>query len=140
MKKIIFLLIILCLLVTGCENKMKQPEFTEIEWAGIDWEQIEISIDTTEMEFDIDGRTIVSKEDAIEIGEIILEKFHEKNKFKTYVLLAVVHSTKDNIWRFEYAVDERDKNVEVENIIFGDVGYVAVNGDNCEIIKAWIEE
>ena len=163
MKKVMILLMSLILFLAGCGNEpgssdvsdngsscntsnssnekepnMQEPKFVEIEWAGINWDQIEFPIDPKEIEIPIDVKTISTKEEAIRVGEAIIKNCWKNNKFPDYVFLTIVHSTKDNIWRFDYSIDQRDK--DVNDLIDCGGFYVAVNGINCETIKAWVDE
>ena len=117
---------------------MEKIEFVEIEWAGVEWDEIEFPIDPKEVEIPTDVKSISTKEDAISIGEVIIKNCWSNNKFLSYVLLTVVHSTEDNIWRFDYSIDQRDK--AVGDLIDCGGFYVAIDGNNCEIIKAWVDE
>jgi|GEM_PF-3765248 len=77
---------------------MQEPDFIEIEWLGIDWNLIEFPLDPKEIKIPADVSSIATKEDAIKVGGAIIENFWENGKFPDYVLLAIVHSTKENLW------------------------------------------
>jgi len=161
MKKILLILTFFTLFLSGCKENvgisgvsdiskpnntsdtrevpnMEKIEFLEIEKAGIEWDKIEFPINPKEVEFSADIKSISSKEDAISIGEAIIENCWNNNKFTTYVLLKVVHSTEDNIWCFYYSIDQRDK--DVDDLIDCGGFYVAIDGNDCNIIKAWVDE
>lgn len=120
------------------ENDMEVPKFTETEWSGIEWEKIEFPIDSKEVVIPKNVKAISTKEEAINIGKAIIKNFWENNKFTNYILLTVVHSTKDNVWRFDYSIDQR-KNTDGTYLLCGGF-YVAIDGSNCNVIKAWVEE
>ncbi len=117
---------------------MKEVEFIEIEQCGIDWEQIEFSIDLSTMDFLTEAKSVETRQDALMIGKALIEKCHENNKFMDYTLLSIVFSRQDDIWRFDYSVDQRHKHTEE----LEDCGnlYIAVHGSDGKLIKAWIEE
>lgn len=52
--------------------------------------------------------------------------------------VSIVHSTEDNVWLFEYSIDQRNKNVE--NLIDCGCLYIAIDGNKGTLIKAWVEE
>ena len=120
-------------------QNMRGPDFVEIEWTTINWDQIEFPIEQKKIEIPSDVKSIKTKEEAIVIGEAIIENCWKNNKHLDYALLAVIHSIKDNIWRFEYSVDQRDKNDDDE-VLLCEVFYVAMDGNDGKIIKAWVEE
>lgn len=117
---------------------MNEVQFVEIEKCGIDWEQIEFSIDLSTMDVCIEEKPIETKNDALIIGESIIDKCHENNMFIDYTLLSIVFSIHDDIWRFDYSIDQRYKHTdELEDC--GNL-YVAVHGSDGKLIKAWIDE
>ena len=149
MKKILVLMLLLLLLV-GCSNvsnnnnpskndSMDNTDITieETEWCDIDWDQIEFPIDLK-----IDAlkeiKPIDTNQRAINIGTRIIEELHRKGKYPEFTLCTIVHSTKDNVWRFDYSIDQR--NTDIDNLIECGVLYVAIDGNNGELIKAWITE
>ena len=133
----------------GCSNKggngekmnditKEEVSFVEIEQSGIDWDQIEFSIDLSTIDFFAEVKTIETKQDALIIGNNIIETCHEKNMFLDYTLLSIVFFKQDNIWRFDYSIDQRDRDIEeIEDC--GNL-YVAVRGRDGKLIKAWVEE
>ena len=149
MKKILVLMLLLLLLV-GCSNisnnnnpskndSMDNTDITieETEWCDIDWDQIEFPIDLK-----IDALKEIGPIDtnqrAINIGTRIIEELHRKGKHPEFTLCTIVHSTKDNVWRFDYSIDQR--NTDIDNLIECGVLYVVIDGNNGELIKAWITE
>ena len=151
MRKIFLILIVLSVMISfnGCfdaENEeekmgdavMKEVKFIEIEQCGIDWKQIEFSIDLSTMDFWTEAKSVETRQDALMIGKTLIEKCHENNMFINYTLLSIVYSRQDDIWRFDYSIDQRHKTIE-EREDCGNL-YVAVQGSNGKLIKAWIEE
>lgn len=146
MKKILSLImtIILSLMCfSACTNnetgsRMKEPEFVEREWSGIEWEKIEFPVDEKKVEIPSSIKAISTKEEALAVGKGILENFWEDKQYTDYVLHAVIHSTKDNIWRFDYSIAQRDRADGIYWV--GGSLSVAVNGNNANLIKAWVEE
>lgn len=112
--------------------------FAELKWAGINWDEIEFPVDLNEFENSIEHEPILTKEEALKVGQSIIESCWKSNKFLDYSLLTVVHSTEDNIWRFDYSIDQRDKTNSTFLLCGG--FYVAIDGSNGEVIKAWVEE
>ena len=117
---------------------MEKVEFSEIESLGIDWDEIGLPVDPKEVILPANVNSISTKEDAIIIGQAIIENHWNNNRLLDHVLISVVHSTKDNIWFFEYSIDQRDKNVE-ELMECGGF-YVAIDGNTGEIVKAWLDD
>ena len=75
---------------------------------------------------------------AIEVATTIIEKLHEKGKLSEYTLISIVHSTEDNVWRFEYSIDQRNK--DIDHLVDCGCLYVAMDGKEGSVIKAWLEE
>lgn len=118
--------------------EMQEINFIEIESSGINWEQIEFPIDLSEIECLNETKSIESKQDAIKIAKTIIEKCHEKDMFCDYTLLSIIYSKNDNIWRFDYSIDQRSKD-KSDLMDCGNL-YVAIDGNEGKLIKAWIEE
>ena len=144
----IWLLILLLFLLVGCSNVsnnskpkengiMKDIYITEIERCGIEWDQIQFPID-------LNGDVLKQIEPmetnqiAVEIAEIIIEELHREGKLSEYMLISITHSTEDNVWCFEYSIDQR--NEDVDNLIDCGSLYVAIDGNKGALIKAWLEE
>ena len=147
MKKVLTIMVLLFFLV-GCnkvsnsnianeDDVMKDVYIAEIEWCGIAWDQIQHPIDLLNG-IDIEITPIETNKNALDIAITIIEKIHEKGKFPEYTLISIMHSTKDNIWRFEYSIDQRNK--DIENLVDCGCLYVAIDGNNGTLIKAWLEE
>ena len=90
---------------------MKEVKFIEIEQCGIDWKQIEFSIDLSTMDFWTEAKSVETRQDALMIGKTLIEKCHENNMFINYTLLSIVYSRQDDIWRFDYSIDQRHKTM-----------------------------
>lgn len=143
MKKAIIMIFLFLFLFVGCSKfsnnnsmdlDMQRIDFIEIDWCGIDWEQIEFPIDLSRIQFTENINLIETEQDAIKIAKSFIDKCHEANRFSNYILFSIVHSKKDNIWRFDYSTNRKDNNVFCECL------YVAFDGNNGELLKAWIEE
>jgi hypothetical protein len=147
MRKILPLLLLLFLLV-GCSNVsncnnpkendiMQDIYFTEIDWCSIEWNQIQCSIDLNE---DVlkEIEPIDTHRIAVDIGTKIIEELHRDGKLSEYTLISITHSTEDNVWCFEYSIDQQ--NVDIDNLIDCGCLYVAIDGNNGVLIKAWLEE
>ena len=117
---------------------VKYPVFLEIDRAGIDWASIEFPVDSKEIVIPDGVSCIITKVDAITIGEAIIQNFWRNDTFTDYILVSVVHSTEDNIWRFDYSVDQR-KETDGTYLLCGGLS-VAIEGNNCSVVKAWVEE
>ena len=150
MRKVVLIFTLLFLLsFDGCNNTssnsdiegstaMQEINLTETEWCGINWDQIEFLVDLSEIEFIEETKSIETRKDAIEVATTLIEKCHEIGKFSSYTLLSITHSTKDNVWRFDYSIDQRNK--DNENLVDCGCLYVAIDGNEGKLIKAWIEE
>ena len=53
-------------------------------------------------------------------------------------MISIVHSTEDNVWRFEYSIDQRNK--AIDHLVDCGCLYVAMDGKEGKVIKAWLEE
>lgn len=148
MKKIIAILILLIFLA-GCNNissdngengdkpmnKNNTPEInvTEIEKLDTDWNQVEFEVQIDESILE-KINPINTEQYAIEVAEFILEEIQKQGKLSEYELVSVIHSNADNIWRFEYSINQDDGLVECGAF------YVVLSGEDGNLIKAWIEE
>lgn len=150
MKKEFYLIILLFLflILVGCDNTLHYNESEEneivndvyvnkIEWCNINWDQIEFSIDLDENVLK-KIKPIKTTDAAIEVANDIIVEFHQIGKLSEYALISITHSTKDNIWYFEYSVDQRNENID--HLIDCGCLYVAIDGNKGELIKAWVEE
>lgn len=116
---------------------MEDIYITEIDRFNIEWDQIPFPIDFNE-EVLQEIESIGTNKNAVEIGTNIIEEFHRDGKLSEYTLIAITHSTEDNVWCFEYSIDQRNKNID--NLIDCGCLYVAIDGNNGTLIKAWLEE
>ena len=68
---------------------MEDVYITEIEWCGIEWDQIQFPIDLSE---DVlkEIKPIETNQIATEVATSIIEKLHEKGKFSEYTLISIV--------------------------------------------------
>ncbi len=143
MKKTVVIISLFLLLFAGCNissnnnnsNLAAQKiNFIEIDWCGVDWEQIEFPIDPSGIQFIENINVIETEQDAIKIAKSFIDKCHEAERFSNYILSSIVHSKKDNIWRFDYSTNQKDNNMFCECL------YVAFDGNNGELLKVWIDE
>jgi len=113
------------------EYIMEDIVIKEREHYSVNWDYIEFPVDLDE---DIlkEIKPIHSNKTAIDVGKNIIEKRHEKGSLSEYVLIAIVHSLEDNVWRFEYNMDD-------DSILCGSF-FVVVDGNKGTLIIAWIEE
>lgn len=147
MKKICPLILLLFLLA-GCSNVsnngkpkendvMKDIRITETEKCDIEWNQIQFPIDLNE---DVlkQIKPIETNQSAVEIAKNIIEELHSEGKLTDYILISITHSTEDNVWYFEYSIDQR--NHDVNDLIDCGALYVAIDGNKGSLIKAWLDE
>lgn len=141
MNRIIPLLLLL-IFITGCscapENSslegcaMKDIQFTEIDRFNFEWDRVEFPIELGEDALE-KVTPINTTEDAVYIATSIIEELHNDGRMSEYILLSVTHSKEENIWCFEYST-EVDTLVECGGL------YVAIDGNEGKLIKAWVEE
>ena len=116
---------------------LKDIYIKEIESFSFDWAQIQFPIELNEEELNL-IKPVESNQRAVEIARAILEELHNKGDFTKYELISIVHSTQDNIWRFEYSLDQRD--ADSNNLIDSGCLNVVIDGNAGDLIKAWVEE
>lgn len=147
MKKTLSLILFVFLFV-GCNN-IKSSEnqkennamgdicITEIEQLNIEWDQIQSSVKFNE-EILKETDAIATNQNALDVGVNIIEEFHREGKLSEYTLMSITHSIKDNVWCFEYSIDQRDR--DIDDLIDCGCLYVVIDGNNGTLIKAWLEE
>lgn len=148
MRKILILTFLLLICFVGCSNDpnsnilnenniMKDVYITEIESCSIEWDQIQFPIDLND---DVlkEIEPINTNQIAVVIGTNIIEELHRDGKLSEHTLISITHSTEDNVWCFEYSIDQQ--NVDIDNLIDCECLYVAIDGNEGELIKAWLEE
>ena len=116
---------------------MEDVCITEIEQFSINWDLIEFPIDLDKNVLDI-IEPIDTSQKALEIGTNIIEELHREGKMPEYTLVSITHSTKDDMWCFEYSIDQR--NIDVEDLIECGGTYVTIDGSSGVLIRAWAEE
>lgn len=152
MKKLIIFIIPLMIGIglIGCDNmdtqdssnadiKKEEINFVERDYYEIDFDDIEFPVDLSDIV--LPETPIHTKEDAIKVGQMIIDERHRNGKSIDEELGSIVHSKQDNMWRFEYGphelVSTTSDNITVINF-YDDALYVAVDGDTGKLIKAWV--
>ncbi len=149
MKVLIIVTLLLAFFLGGCGNMrnnntagesmaMQGIAFQEIAHYDIEWDLIEFAIDLKEIDFLNAINSIKSSQYAKDVAIAIIEEYHENGRFLEFELLSILHSKDDNIWRFDYGVDQRDKNPE-DLIDCGGL-YIIIDGNTGTPITAWIDE
>lgn len=142
MKKIVPLLLLLFLLV-GCGRPLNKNEIaenvsiTEIDRLAIAQEPIQCAVELKE-EVLQKIEPIVTNQSAVAVGTHIIEALHSDGKLPAYTLASITHSTEDNAWCFEYAMDQRNR--AADNLTDCGGFYVAVDGSKGTLLNAWLEE
>lgn len=143
------LILIISILLLGCQNKSNQ----EIANVMLDYSTPKVNISETELRDNYsqitastikperigilsNGYFISTTDEAINVGQYIINKCHENYAFTRYELISIIHSTQDNIWEFHYSYP-RDESGNI--MIMGGVFYAAIDGNSGEIIKLWSE-
>ena len=146
--RLILPLMLFLLLLVGCNNIVKDNNprgndvvedisITENERCSIDWEQIQFPFDLNKNAMK-EIKTIRTNQIAAEIGMHIIEEIHRGGELPEYTLVSITHSIEDNVWCFEYSLDQR--NADVDDLIECGCLYVAIDGNKGVLIKAWVEE
>ncbi len=142
MKKIVPLLLLLFLLV-GCGRPLNKNEMagnvkiTEIDRFPIEQEPIQCAVELKE-EVLQKIEPIVTNQNAVAVGTHIIEALHSGGKLPAYTLASITHSTENNVWCFEYAINQ--PNVDADNLIDCGGLYVTIDGNKRTLLNAWIEE
>jgi len=119
------------------EESSMDISFTEIERFYKEWDQVEFPVQLSEDV--IKGlKPIDTSQTALNTGVFIINRLHDVGKYPAFSLTSILHSSSDNIWVFEYSINQSNK-APMELIDCGCL-YVVLNGNNGELIKAWIEE
>ena len=130
MKKIaLFILFLSLFLLVGCSNTtngstprkndvMGNIQIMETNRLNVEQEEIQVPV--------------------VDVGTDIIEALHKDGKLSEYTLASIIHSTEDNVWRFEYSVDQRD--VDMDDLIDCGCLYAVIDGNEGTFIKAWLEE
>ena len=143
-KKLMIFVLAFTTLLIGCnadvneENVMKDIAIVEMIQYDIDWNHIEFPIDLTNLEIFKKNCTIETDESAVKFATTMIDELHNSSKFLDYESVSIVHSLEDNIWVFEYSLDQKDKRSE--DLIDSGGLYVAMDGNEGVLLKAWLEE
>ncbi len=146
MKRFMCYMLVLFVLVSGCGKKETEEAYSEMDGVRVieigscevDWENIEFPVDLEGIEELKEIRTVSSTKEAIRIGENIIAHLHKRGKYSEFSLIGVVHSTSDDVWRFNYSVDQR--NAPIGDVVLSYCLSVAISGKDGKLIKAWVEE
>lgn len=120
-------------------TEQKNPDVTviEVDNYNIDYEKIEFPI-----EFDSEILELIkpvkTDEEAKAVAITILDARKKQGRWTEDSLVSILHSLEDNVWRFEYSLDQSD--VPVDELILCSVSYVVIDGNSGELIAAWVEE
>ena len=123
---------------SGEVKDVREVEFIVNEWADTLVGPIEFPLEPEWAGLPSCMQPIASEEEAREMGQEMLEAFWEKGKFPDFVLYGIVHFKKDDIWRFDYSVD--DSELAEGAMLLCSVLYVAIDGSTGDIVQIWIEE
>ena len=113
------------------------PKILEVAQSYPAGDSIEFPVDISLM-IKKKSKPINSNQAAIELAMELIGECHKKGQFSDFTLLAIVHSEHDNMWYFEYSIDQQNENAE--NLVDCGNFNVAVDGSAGNIIRAWIEE
>lgn len=149
MKKVVVLLMLLVLTLSGCGKGIEASDenlgssgglsstspknseellgmsgisFEEGVWSDKDWENVE---------FPFKKDCVPDKETAVNITRILIEKFQQQNYFSDYVLQSVFFDTEDKIWIVTYGESRNYPGACVS---------IAIRKENAEVIKIWVGE
>lgn len=143
MKKRLLISFLVLFCIVGCTTKLESDSvqefcFCEEDEQNIMWDQIQFPVDLKGMGTCDSEQEIKYKQQAQKVAVSILESCQDNGEFLDYVLLSITHFTQDNIWRFEYSIDQR--TVQPDDLIDSEGLYVAVDGNTGRLIQAWMEE
>ena len=139
--------LVLLLFLTGCDilnhditnegDNMKTISVTTVSYFDAKSDDIQFYVELNE---DIlkDTKTIKTEHDAKIIAKSIIDQLHRDNRFLDYTLISIIHSIEDNIWCFEYSLDQIDTDPD-ELVDCGSL-YVVIDGNKGELIQSWLEE
>ena len=116
---------------------MEEIHITEIDRFNMEWDQVQFSINFSEMVLK-EIEPIGTNDAALKIGTSIIEAIHKDGKLLEYTLISITHSTEDNMWCFEYSIDQQ--NIDIDNLIDCGSLYVVIDGNKGALVKAWLEE
>ena len=147
--KFIIMLFFTMFCVTGCiqteiekkivaEETKIPPEYTVLDDCEFLRIYHQFPVDISEYVVEFTGKRIETQEEAVYMGERILELCHKDGRFLDEVLINVAYSKEENVWLFEYSIDQRDTPID-ELIEYGST-YVAISGETGELLIAWVEE
>ncbi len=151
MKKVLSVFLVLCIILSfsGCNNVDNNSQETNEEYkleyinGDIIYDEFElwyydpkpISEDIVQFYTDginifKEGRSIDTKEEAVEFGEELLKEYQEKGLYQDYRLLSISHAIIQNFWIYIYC--HRDA--------IGGGTTIVVDGNHGEFMRGWISE
>ena len=146
MKKLFTLLLAICMLFfcSSCANtELKNDETTEKEnisdthstyvfdiknFYGTEWEKAELPVDLSGLTCFKNVKPIKTNQEAVNFANKILKEQQSFGKLPNYILFSVQYASNDNVWCFEYGINEPDTD--------GGCLTVAVNGKDGSFISA----
>ncbi len=122
---------------TESDYKNRTVPVFEVDKYNIDYERIEFPIEFEDDVLEL-IKPVKTDEEAKSVAIDILEERHKQGGWLDDTLVGVLHSTEDNVWRFEYSLDQSD--VPVDELVECSCAYVVIDGNSGELIAAWAEE
>ena len=121
--KFIIMLFFTMFCVTGCiqteiekkivaEETKIPPEYTVLDDCEFLRIYHQFPVDISEYVVEFAGKRIETQEEAVYMGERILELCHKDGRFLDEVLINVAYSKEENVWLFEYSIDQRDTPID----------------------------
>ena len=119
--------------VLNSEDLMNSVPVVEVDKYNKDYQKVEFPI---ELNDDILGliKPVKTDEEAKAIAIAIIDELHNQGRWIDDTLVSVLHSTEDNVWRFEYSLAQGDEHILCSNT------YIVIDGNKGVIIAAWAEE
>lgn len=116
------------------DYNMSEIYFFETESTIMPCDYIEFPVDTSEILKDNEKFQIKTKNDATEVGKLLLKRNQEIGEMQNFDLISITHATKDNIWKFNYSVKHQEQWTDSGGIC------ITIDGNTGNILAAWAEE
>lgn len=138
MKKIYISIILITLfLMSGCNGEHKEEENMINNNENIMYEEgIYQNKDWNSLEFSIEMICVPNKETAVSIANDIMINFQKQGKFNGYIPQHVFLDTEDNFWVVSFWPNIKNDNSTYIGASFS----IAIQKENAQILKMWIEE